>query len=242
MPFFYAFNWKIELRQLCIKTSWSTLIQKLFLRGPAVVISWTPWFWSNPSDIQMKFRSECCFFVVSYPRQQKSVRKQKNTWKKCRSNWSLVRLVCARIGLWSDMCALETASDQTVPEQSGLWSGKFQTIVQKKVRSKPFPDHVIRAHREHVCARNSSDQGSLRSGHLDLGKFVFNLRVSGTAATARTQALTLEQLGQRNLGATRTAATASIWRSDSTLVIKFLDILCLQTNFGVLPSRLQKIC
>ena len=50
MPFFYAFNWKNELRQLCIKTSWSTLIQNLFLRGPAFVISWTPWFWSNPSD------------------------------------------------------------------------------------------------------------------------------------------------------------------------------------------------
>ena len=178
MPFFYAFNWKNKLRQFCIKTSWSTLIQNLFLRGLAVVISWTPWFWSNPSDFQMKFRSECCFIV----RKETYIyfetlhlltfffsKKTKKTWKKCRSNWSLVRLVCARIGLWSDLCALETASDQTVPDQSGLWSGKFQTIVQTKVRSKPFPDHVIRAHREHVCARNSSDQGSLRSGHLDLG-------------------------------------------------------------------------
>ena len=118
--FFYAFNWKSELRQLCIKTSWSALIQNLFLRGPAVVISWTPWFWSNPSDFQMKFRSECCFIVASYPRQQKSVRKQKKI--KSYSNWSLVRLVCARIGLWSDLCALETASDQTTPDQSDLWS------------------------------------------------------------------------------------------------------------------------
>ena len=41
------------------------------------------------------------------------------------------------------------------------------------MRSKPFPDHVIRAYREHVCARNSSDQGSLRSGHLDLGALFF---------------------------------------------------------------------
>ena len=65
--------------------------------------------------------------------------------------------------------ALEIASDQTVPDRSDPWSDKFQTIVQTKVRSKPFPDHVIRAHPEHVCARNSSDQGSLRSGHLDLG-------------------------------------------------------------------------
>ena len=124
---FYAFNWKNELRQLCVKTSWSTLIQNLFLRGPALVISWTPWFWSNASDFQMKFRSECCFILVSYPRQQKSVRKQKKTWKKCRSNWSLVRLVCARIGLWSDLCAPETASDQTVPYQSDLWTDRPRT-------------------------------------------------------------------------------------------------------------------
>ena len=87
--FVYAFIWKNELRQLCIKTSWSTLVQNLFLRGPAFVISWTPWFWSNPSDSQMKFRSECCFIVVSYPRQQKSVRKQ----KKLEKNF-------ARIGIW----------------------------------------------------------------------------------------------------------------------------------------------
>ena len=102
MPFFMLLTEKNELRQLCIKTSWSTLIQNLFVRGPAVVISWTPWFWSNPSDFQMKLRSECCFIVVSYPRQQKSVRKQKKTWKKCRSKWSLIRLVCAWKCLWSD--------------------------------------------------------------------------------------------------------------------------------------------
>ena len=114
MPFFYAFNRKNEFRQLCIKTSWSTLIQNLFLRGPAFVISWTPWFWSNPSDFQMKFRSEGCFIVDSYPRQQKAVRKQeKKTWKKfllelvsgqtsVRSNRPLIRLVCAWNGLWSD--------------------------------------------------------------------------------------------------------------------------------------------
>ena len=101
MPFFYAFNGKNELRQLCIETSWSTLIQNLYLRGPAFVISWTPWFWSNPSDFQMKFRSECCFIVVSYPRQPKSVRKQKKI-EKISLNWSLVRLVCAWNCLWSD--------------------------------------------------------------------------------------------------------------------------------------------
>ena len=135
---FYAFNWKNELRQLCVKTSWSTLIRNLFLRGPAIVISWTLWFWSNASDFQMKFRSECCFIVVSYPRQQKSVRKQKKTWKKCRSNWSLVRLVCARIGLWSDLCAPETASDQTVPDQSDLWTDRPRT---KLPLIRQVPDH-----------------------------------------------------------------------------------------------------
>ena len=109
---FYAFNWKNELRQLCIKTSWSTLIQNLFLRGPAFVFSWTPWFWSNPSDSQMKFRSECCFIVVSHPRQPKWVKKQKKLKKislelvsgqtSVRSNRPLIRLVCAWNCLWSD--------------------------------------------------------------------------------------------------------------------------------------------
>ena len=108
-----------------------------------------------------------------------SVKKQKKTWKKF-----------AQMGLWSDYCALKSASDQTcvrlklplirpsqtkvtsdqtVPDQNDLWSGKFQTIVQTKVRSKLFPDHVIRAHREQVCGRRWSDQRSLWSGHLDLG-------------------------------------------------------------------------
>ena len=75
MPFFYAFNWKNELRQLCIKSSWSTLIQNLFVRWPAFVGSWTPWFWSNPSDTQMEFCSECCYIVDCYQRQQLSVKK-----------------------------------------------------------------------------------------------------------------------------------------------------------------------
>ena len=38
------------------------------------------------------------------------------------------------------------------------------------MRSKPFPDHVIRAHPKHVCAWRWSDQSSIRSGQLDLGK------------------------------------------------------------------------
>ena len=95
--------------------------------------------------------------------------KTKKNLIKIRSNWSLVRPVCAQIGLWSDKFALKTASGQTVPDRRDLWSDTIQTIVQAKVRSKLFPDHIIRAHPEHVCAQNSCDQGPLRSGHLDLG-------------------------------------------------------------------------
>ena len=113
MPFIYAFNWINELKQLCIKTSWSTLTQNIFLRGPAFAISWTPWFWSNPSDFQMEFWSECCFIVESYQRQQMSVKKPKKLEKKTlldlvsgqtsvRSNRPLIRLVCAWNCLWSD--------------------------------------------------------------------------------------------------------------------------------------------
>ena len=85
-----------------------------------------------------------------------------------RPQWPLIRLVCARSSLCA-RSALEAASDKTISDWSDLWSDKFQIIVQTKVRSKHFPDHVIRAHREHMCAGRSSDQGSLGSGHLDLG-------------------------------------------------------------------------
>ena len=113
MPFIYVFNRINEFRQLCIKTSWSTLIQNIFLRGPVVAISWTPWFWSNSSDFQMEFGSEWCFIVDFYHRQQMSVKKIKKKLEKnsldvvsgqtsVRSNWPLIRLVCAWNCLWSD--------------------------------------------------------------------------------------------------------------------------------------------
>ena len=126
MPFIYAFNWKNELRQLCIKTSWSTLIQNFFLRGPAVVISWNAWFWSNPSDLQMKFWSECCFIVDSCQRQQKSIRKRKKLEKNSlelvsgqtsvRSNRPLIRLVCAWNCLWSDRTRQKWPLIRQVPD------------------------------------------------------------------------------------------------------------------------------
>ena len=90
MTFIYAFNWINELRQLCIKTSWSTLIQNLFLRGPELVISWIPRFWSNPSDFRMRFWSECCLIVDLYQRQQKSKWKQKKLEKKIKNSLKLV--------------------------------------------------------------------------------------------------------------------------------------------------------
>ena len=79
--------------------------------------------------------------VDSCERQPLSVKKLKKILKKL-----------ARIGLWSDFCALELASDQTrvrsnrpltrqvcaqtVQDKSDLWSDKFQTIAQTKVWSK----------------------------------------------------------------------------------------------------------
>ena len=103
MPFFYAFNWKNELRQLCIKTSWSTLIQNLYLRGPAFVISWTPWFCLiKPIRFSDEVPIRMLFYCCRLPETTKVSKKTKKTWKKLRSNWSLVRLVCAWNCLWSD--------------------------------------------------------------------------------------------------------------------------------------------
>ena len=120
-------------------------------------------------EFSMGLWSECVCIVDSWERQPQSAKQKQKNWKKIRSNRPLIRPVCARIGLWSDKFALKTASGQTVPDRRDLWSDKIQTIVQTKVRSKSSPDHVIRAHREHVCAQRWSDQRSLRSGHLDLG-------------------------------------------------------------------------
>ena len=151
MTFIYAFNWINELRQLCIKMVLIYFDSKSFLEetgtcyqlDPLVLIKAIRFL--DEVWIRMLFN---CWLLPETTKVSMKTKKNLKKKLKIRSNWSLVRLVCARIG---------------------LWSGKFQTIVQTKVRSKPFPDHVIRAHREHVCAWNSSDQGSLRSGHLDLG-------------------------------------------------------------------------
>ena len=45
----------------------------------------------------------------------------------------------------------------------------FSEFFSARVRLKPFPDHVIRAQREYVCALRWSHHRSLRSGILDLG-------------------------------------------------------------------------
>ena len=73
----------------------------------------TPWFWSNPSNFQMKFRSECGFIVCLLPETTEVSKKTKKTLKKkllelvsgqtsVRSNRPLIRLVCAWNCLWSD--------------------------------------------------------------------------------------------------------------------------------------------
>ena len=169
MPLVHVFNWIDELRQLGIITFWSTVIPKLLIRGPAVAISWTSCVWSTHQTLdESLIRMLLYCWILG---ETISVRKKnKRNSKKIDSNRPLISLVCARIGLWSDKCALETASGQTVADRIDLWSDKFQTFVQKKVRSKYSPDHVNRAHREHVCAPRWSDQRSLRSVHLDLGK------------------------------------------------------------------------
>ena len=112
MPFIYAFNWINELRQLCIKTSWSTLIQNLFFRGPAVVISWTPWLWSNPSDFRWS-SDQNAVLMLTLTRDNKSQYEYKKKLEKkllklvsgqtsVLSNRPLIRLVCAWYCLWSD--------------------------------------------------------------------------------------------------------------------------------------------
>ena len=104
---------KNELRQLCIKTYWSTLIQNFFLRGPAVVISWTPLVLIKPirfsDEVPIRMLFHCCLL----PETTKVNKKTKRNLKKMslelvsgqtsmRSNRPLIRLVCAWNCLWSD--------------------------------------------------------------------------------------------------------------------------------------------
>ena len=85
---------------------------------------------------------------------------------KMRSKRPLIRLKCARNGLWSDSSALETSPDQTeprpwsrlkrlwsdLPDRIDLWPNRTQTMVQNKktmIRPsrpnwsliRPNPDH-----------------------------------------------------------------------------------------------------
>ena len=187
MPLIDVFNWANELRQLCIKTytPWSTLIQNISLRGPASAGSIGSdqnhqiFGWSSHQNAALLLTLIIDNKCQLRKNEKKDLKKISSTNLCAHTSLSLVKLVCARIGLWSVYCALETASDQTVPDQSSLWSGKFQTIVQTKVRSKPFPDHVFRAHREHVCARRWSDRSLFRSGHLNQGSVVHVVFMKG---------------------------------------------------------------
>ena len=121
MPFIYAFNWIKELRQLCIKTYWSTLIQNFFLEGTSSYYQLDHLVLIKPIRFSDGVLIRMLFYCWVLPEKTNVNKKQKNLTK-FRSTWSLVRLVCARIHLWSDWCALEIASYQTVPDQSHLWS------------------------------------------------------------------------------------------------------------------------
>ena len=77
------------------------------------------------------------FYCWLLPETTKVSKKTKKNFKK--NSLKLVSsLVCARIGLWSDMCALETASDQTVQDRSDLWSDRPRT---KWPLIRQVPDH-----------------------------------------------------------------------------------------------------
>ena len=155
MPIIQVFDLIDELTQLYIIMSWSTVNPKLFKSGPAVAISWASCFWSTHQALDgflIRMRLYCRLLgeTVSV-----SKTKTKKNWKKnslesasdetsVRTNRPLIRLVCARIGLWSDKFALKIASGQTVLDRRDLWSDKIQTIVQAKLRSRSSPDHVMK--------------------------------------------------------------------------------------------------
>ena len=104
MPLILVFDWKDEFGQLYIMKSWSKVIPKFFKRQPRVAIIWTPCFWSSlwtPDEYLLY-----CWLLA----ETTSVTKKKLVKKKpesasyqnnVRSNWPLIRLVCARTGLWS---------------------------------------------------------------------------------------------------------------------------------------------
>ena len=111
---------------------------KSFLEGTGSCYQLEPLVLIKPIRFSDEVPMRMLFYCCLLPETTKVSKKTKTTWKKCRSNWSLVRLVCARIGLWSDLCALETASDQTVPDQSDLWSDRPRT---KWPLIRQVPDH-----------------------------------------------------------------------------------------------------
>ena len=99
---FSVFNWIDEIRPLCIKTSWSTVIPNLFMRGPSLAINWIPSFWSiHPIRLSMGFWSQWCV-LLTLSRGSICQKKAKNFKKKLlylasdqtsvRSNLPLIRL------------------------------------------------------------------------------------------------------------------------------------------------------
>ena len=105
-------------------------------------------------------------FVASWQSRHLSVKRQKIK-KKFRSKWSLIRLMCAWIRLWSNHSHLEVTSDHTIPrpkwpliipspDQSDLWSYHPQTKVSS--------DHTIPSPKWPLIIP-SPDQSDLWSYH-----------------------------------------------------------------------------
>ena len=111
MPLNHLSNWINELRQLCIKTSWSTLIQNVFL-GERQLLSAGLLGSDQTHQIFRCSSDRNAAFLLTLTRGNKFQCKKKKFEKSeidlasgqnsVRSNWPLIRLVCAGNCLWSD--------------------------------------------------------------------------------------------------------------------------------------------
>ena len=109
MPIIHVFDLIDELRQLYIIMSWSTVNPNLFKRRPAVAISWASCLWSNHHRLSIRMR---LYFKLlgetASVSKTKTKKIEKNSHESAsdqtsvRSNWPLIRQVCAQNWLGSD--------------------------------------------------------------------------------------------------------------------------------------------
>ena len=102
MQLIHVFDWIDDLRQLCLITSWSTVIPKLFKRGPAVAISWTSCLWSAHQALYetlICMLRYCCLLGKTTSVSKKNKKKLE---KENLLDSTLIRQMCAQNCLWSD--------------------------------------------------------------------------------------------------------------------------------------------